>query len=702
MMTRPSSSLLRQPLDKPLLYDSSEKVVPLGDAIGAGGEGTVFDIQGHPDLVAKVYHKAQLAESHEQKLGRLVAASADDLLSIAAWPRTLLFDPRTKRVRGLIMPRIADAYPLHELYGTTTRSRRFPHAQWGHLVLAARNLAAAFGTMHERGIVVGDVNQGNLMVDPNMCVRMIDCDSFQVTHGGKVFRCPVGTPHFTPPELQSMKLATVDRSVNHDAFGLAILIFHLLFVGRHPFAGRYQGPGDMTIEKAIAERRFAFSRKTEETQVEPPPASLTIDDLPQGIGDLFERAFRAEGDTPDRPGPGEWVPQLESLLRQRKVCQVEDAHTYSAASLDCPWCRIENAGGPTFFLNVGFVDGTSESKLAALDAQLEKIEAIYFPELPSSSLKLPRLPLAMQTGDKPKRDAADWLAAGWIASAVTCLGGAFAWPALAVGAVGSLTTAGLLAFGKAGTARRRDLAERDAALNERLHTLAAHSRKIAGAHAKRREEYDAYAASISTGIQRYRSETEDMEGILRQLRIEQKEDFLRSYSIRDYRRRIPGLTPQMVAVLDSYSIDSAYHVQKSLLTGVPGLSPGVMMEMQNWRARVEEKFEYKAEEGITERELNADKQEATRRFKISLARKILQGAKKMRAMAFAAQGQLDQSMAKFRRAVEDWRALAHERQRVQADRSPWERKLNHSVAVLIAAGVGAPLVGGILTLLLGV
>ncbi|TWT99694.1 Protein kinase domain protein [Botrimarina colliarenosi] len=698
-MTRPSSSLLRQPLDKPLLYDSSDRVVPLGDAIGAGGEGTVFEINGHPKLLAKVYHKASLNDQHDHKLRTLVSLGAEDLLGIAAWPRALLFDPRTKAVRGLMMDRVADAHPLHELYGTTSRSRTFPQAQWGHLVLAARNLAAAFGTLHERGVLVGDVNQGNLLVDGKMCVRMIDCDSFQVTHRKHVFRCPVGTPHFTPPELQSMKLADVDRTAEHDAFGLAILIFHLLFVGRHPFAGRYQGPGDMTIEKAIAERRFAFSHNRSDTQVDPPPASLRLDDLPHGIGELFERAFRADIDNPVRPKPEEWIGELETLIKQRRVCPIEEAHVYSSASLDCPWCRIENAGGPSFFLNIGAVDGTSESRLAALDAQLEKIEAIQFPELPTLTLKLPRLPMAMQSAKAPQRGTADWLAAGWIGSAALCLGGAFCGPVLAAGAVGSLATAGMLAFGKAGKQRRQTLVEADAALNERLRKLAAGSSKISADHGKRLEEYDAYAASVSTGIQRYKADTEDMETILRQLRIEQKEDFLRGYSIRDYRRRIPGLTPQMVAMLDSYSIDSAYHVQKILLTGVPGLTPAVMLELQAWRTRVEEKFEYKAEEGITERELNADKQEATRRFKIALARKILQGAKRMRSMAFAAQGQLDQAIAVYKRHVEQWRGLAHQRQQTQAARAPWERKLNLNLATVIGAGVGAPLVGALLWLI---
>jgi DNA-binding helix-hairpin-helix protein with protein kinase domain len=64
---------------------------------------------------------------------------------------------------------------------------------------------------------------------------LIDCDSFQITDGAHVFRCPVEVPEFTPPELQGSAFDSQTRTAQHDAFGLAVLIFYLLFLGRHPF-----------------------------------------------------------------------------------------------------------------------------------------------------------------------------------------------------------------------------------------------------------------------------------------------------------------------------------------------------------------------------------------------------------------------------------------------------------------------------------
>ena len=254
MTTRPSSSRRASTMTSKTLFDAACRTVLLGDEIGHGGEGSVYEVDGE-----FVVGGEGLPQDATSRRPDRQAASDDVAAGPLRWKRLPPGRDRCSSIRsrskpcGLLMTKMVGARPLHELYGTTNRRRHFPDVGWHHLVLAARNAAAAFHTLHSAGIVVGDVNQGNLLVDKQMCVRMIDCDSFQITREGKTFNCPVGTPHFTPPELQGKKLRDVVRTVNHDRFGLATLIFHLMFVGRHPFAGRFRGTGDLSIEKAIAE-----------------------------------------------------------------------------------------------------------------------------------------------------------------------------------------------------------------------------------------------------------------------------------------------------------------------------------------------------------------------------------------------------------------------------------------------------------------
>jgi DNA-binding helix-hairpin-helix protein with protein kinase domain len=150
-------------------------------------------------------------------------------------------------------------------------------------------------------------------------VVLIDTDSFQFSFGGVLFRCKVGVPEFTPPELQGKNLSTVVRTDNHDNLGLAILIFCTLMMGRHPFAGRYLGQGDMPMDRAIAEYRFAYSSRRGSTLMEAPPNVPTLAGLPVSLADTFEQAFGPGGSTGTRVSASEWATLLakgESELTQ--------------------------------------------------------------------------------------------------------------------------------------------------------------------------------------------------------------------------------------------------------------------------------------------------------------------------------------------------------------------------------------------------
>jgi DNA-binding helix-hairpin-helix protein with protein kinase domain len=142
----------------------------------------------------------------------------------------------------------------------------------------------------------------------------------------------------------------VKRSANHDNFGLALLIFHLLFMGRHPFSGRYGGAGDMPIEKAIAEGRFAFSSRAASFQMAPPPHALALDFLTPPISSLFERAFALPKVGTPRPTAAEWRINLAQLKASLVRCQIDKAHAFPKHLSACPWCRIEENGGPAFFV----------------------------------------------------------------------------------------------------------------------------------------------------------------------------------------------------------------------------------------------------------------------------------------------------------------------------------------------------------------
>jgi DNA-binding helix-hairpin-helix protein with protein kinase domain len=342
------------------LTDGTGKSLTLGNKLGSGGEGAVYEIQGSV-YVAKIYNRSIDSEK-TAKLRAIVQGCSPDLLEIAAWPRDVVH--QDGRVCELLMPRVT-GWDVHQLYSPAQRKIVFPQADWAFLVHTARNVAGAVHDIHKHGHVIGDVNQGNFKVSDKATVKLIDCDSFQIRSNGRVYICEVGVPDFTPPELQGVKsFATAVRTANHDNFGLAVLLFHLLFMGRHPFVGRFLGHGDMPIEKAIREFRFAFGPDAAAKKMTPPPFALPLEAASSQVAGLFVHAFSAKSTQGGRPTAKEWLQALDNLRRSLRHCR--EGHTYPSIVRTCPWCEFENQG-QFFFLSL------QRGPTSAFDAQRVRI-----------------------------------------------------------------------------------------------------------------------------------------------------------------------------------------------------------------------------------------------------------------------------------------------------------------------------------------
>ena len=315
-----------------------------------GGEGAVFDVVGRNDLVAKLYSKAQTKERCD-KLRAMASLCSPDLLKIAAWPISTLHIGSLAAVDGILMPRIADHKEIHHLYSVAQRKKDFPEADWGFLLHTARNCAIAFETIHGHGHVVGDVNQKNVMVSKKGIVALVDCDSFQVKEGNRIFRCGVGVPEYTPPELHGRKFTDLDRNANHDLFGLAVLVFHLLIMGRHPFVGVPQVPFDIPIEKAIQKGFYAYARIP--NKLKPPPHVPPMAMLDTPILELFERAFGSA----QRPTATEWRRVLDASMKGLQRCKNDPKHSYPAAAGNCPWCQLIAVDRLMFFIPIQHAAG---------------------------------------------------------------------------------------------------------------------------------------------------------------------------------------------------------------------------------------------------------------------------------------------------------------------------------------------------------
>ncbi len=714
----------------PNLVDAGGRVISLGPQLGKGGEGTVYEVHERSAAVAKIYHQPTLDPATVAKLTALVTLRSPELSAIAAWPESILYRQAGGQPCGILLPKIAAARQLHELYGSANRRLHFPKVHWHHLLLAAKNLAMAFDTLHAAGIVVGDVNQGNLLVDHQMRVHFIDCDSFQITHDGQTFPCPVGTPHFTPPELQSQQLREVARSTEHDNFGLAVLIFHLLFMGRHPFAGRFRGEGDLPLERAIAEGRFAFSRHREATLVDPPPASLSLEELPPDLGNLFEQAFRGSGgergSSPrgPRPTPAAWAAGLAALLRRRQVCSVEAQHVFYNQLSQCPWCRIENEGGPAFFAVNGGVSAVSRERLGEFDRRIALLQIPTFPSLGPRRLDLPGGLALRAPKIAPRLAKLDVAAGALLLGAVAGVAGLIYPPVLVAGTLAAVGGGAYLLRSPTAIQRRQRQAGWEKKLGTYQQRLLSMGRLIRRGHGKRSETYQQLVRELKTALRWYRAEGAELQQILRENRGTQLTEYLRRQLLSDHVAEIPGLTDSTLAMLESFNVETALQIDPLLLTGIPNISSGDVMELLQWRAQVEQEFKSLPENQLrgaqrpgrvadglgTRGQLPPDRSGGAQltqaeaadaqRFKVAQARKVLMGCQQLEALVQGGRAELNYALRQFDKLGDKAKGVARKLRDFLSGRRKTERLLNRSPLTICLLAFGLPLVCWLVQLML--
>jgi DNA-binding helix-hairpin-helix protein with protein kinase domain len=384
--------------------DDRGRTLFLAEEIGRGGEGVVYAVRDAPDLCAKVYSKLP-DDDRVDKLVAMVEAFRRDptLAEWCAWPRDLLLDGMGQ-VRGFVMDQLHDLVPVHDLYDPEERKRQFPLLTWQDLVRAAAFCAAMFGALHNHGVVVGDVNERNVLVRPDGRLHLVDCDSFQFSIGSRVFGTGVGVPDYTPPELQGADFSSLIRTENHDRFGLAVLCFKLVFMGRHPFAGGASGE----IGPAIAAYDYAYPSVAAKLR-----HLLPLSAVDQQAMQLFQQAF-VNSET-SRPDAQTWSSTLTGLAESMRPCAVETMHRIAASSRQCPWCQIETVLHYQWFAPPdpeAWISGFSP-ELHAAEQQRAALDTISSPAKPEWWEEPPQLSAAVQLADRavasgPKHDVASW------------------------------------------------------------------------------------------------------------------------------------------------------------------------------------------------------------------------------------------------------------------------------------------------------
>lgn len=629
-------------MPRTVFFDNLGKRVGLGAELGRGGEAVVYSVEGRPGLVAKIYHQPP-CEEKAAKLSQMVSLQNERLLALTAWPLGTLFTVGSKTAAGFLMRNVARLKDIHLLYSPKSRTREFPpKANWRFLIHTASNVARAFAAVHDCGHVIGDVNQSNVRVSAETAiVSLVDCDSFQISADEKIYPCEVGVPLYTPPELQNKEFREIVRTPNHDNFGLAVLIFHLLFMGRHPFAGKFLGVGEMPIEKAISEQRFAFARDVHQTQMQPPPACITLDHLPQQIGDLFTSAFCSDPALGNRPDGRQWIAELDAPAGRLMVCTNNKAHLFFNGVSSCPWCSIESSG-ILLFVDYVIVDPNTTFSIELIWARILAVPSPGAGKTPSMLTYISGVEPSPQAKAAARRKRY-WLAAG-ILGVLVVFG-------LVAASDNGFMYMYLLGFGIPWVRKILDddpppeFVEAARAAERRLRNLQFTWQTEASG-----EVFNAKLDELRTLTEHYRKLPE-----LRKQKIRELERALHEIQLRRYLEQfdlasadIPLIKDGRKAMLSAYGIDDAADVTKPALESVPGFGEALIIELIAWRKTLERNFRFSPGRGIDPSDIQrVDREIAKRRAVIEgLLSKGPNQLSDLRRSILAARGRLQDQLEK--------------------------------------------------------
>ena len=291
--------------------DSQGTKKVLGPLLANGGEGEIYPLQEKPDVLVKWYHDDCLQKGGKELREKIrVMIELRDVFreKSLAWPRSNVFDDGQNWI-GYGMKRVSGV-KMHLLAHTLLYKKHFPNLNRRIVVDYLINLAELVADLHARNIMIGDYNLNNIFCDPsNNKVYLIDCDSFQIEHGGVTYPCPVGSPDMTPIEQHGKSFRDIIRTPSSEVFSLAIVFFKCLMLGRHPYdiVG-----GDDPVQN-LKNGKFAYGKGN---QGIPHGHWYNIwSHMPYKLKDMFITTFTEGAPNPSRrPSLAQWK-QVLTLYR---------------------------------------------------------------------------------------------------------------------------------------------------------------------------------------------------------------------------------------------------------------------------------------------------------------------------------------------------------------------------------------------------
>lgn len=224
--------------------------IMLESEIAAGGEGIIYTT--NTPYVAKIYKKENNTQRKYEKIKRMLSKKIR--CEGICYPIAALYNSNKEFV-GYLMPKANGKELQKSIFIKPLFLKNFPNWKKRDTVELCITILKKIKYLHDRNIIMGDINPANILVVSPKEVYFVDTDSYQIED----FPCPVGTNNYTAPEIQRKHFSGFLRTMGNENFAVATLLFMIMLPGKPPYS---QQGGEDPIDNII---RMDFSYPFEES-----------------------------------------------------------------------------------------------------------------------------------------------------------------------------------------------------------------------------------------------------------------------------------------------------------------------------------------------------------------------------------------------------------------------------------------------------
>lgn len=227
------------PVENEIVYTTSHSEIKLGTEVAAGGEGIIYTT--NTPYVAKIYKKENNTRRKYEKIKLMLSKKIE--CDGICYPVEALCNSKNEFV-GFLMPNAKGKELQKSIFIKPLFLKNFPTWKKRDTVELCITILEKIKYLHEKNIIMGDINPANILVVSPKEVYFVDTDSYQI----EAFPCPVGTINYTAPEIQNKSFSTFLRTIGNENFAVATLLFMIMLPGKPPYS---QQGGENPVDNII-------------------------------------------------------------------------------------------------------------------------------------------------------------------------------------------------------------------------------------------------------------------------------------------------------------------------------------------------------------------------------------------------------------------------------------------------------------------